>query len=101
MIYLDLRPEKGGKKRPVLRGYGSKAGSAPFLMVDKETAGKGKAQPARQQITLSFRRTGDRIEFFCDGEKIGESWAIPKDTALWLWCCGKGDMNGAKLEGGK
>lgn len=101
MIYLDLRPEKGGKKLPLLRGYGSKAGSAPFLMVDKETAGKGKAQPARQQITLSFRRTGERIEFFCDGEKIGESWAIPKDTALWLWCCGKGDMNGAKLEGGK
>ncbi|MBI3827956.1 MAG: hypothetical protein HY291_00460 [Planctomycetes bacterium] len=101
IIYLDLRPDKGGKKLPVLRGYGSKAGSAPFLLVDKETAGKGKAQPGHQQITLSFRRTGDRIEFFCDGEKVGESWALPKDTSLWLWCCGKGDMNGAKLEGGK
>ncbi|MCW8129182.1 MAG: hypothetical protein KIS92_02250 [Planctomycetota bacterium] len=102
MIYLDLRPEKkSGKKYPILHGYGSKAGSAPFLQVDKETAGKGDAQPRNRQITLSFRRTGGRIEFFCDGVKIAESDAIPADVPVWLWCCGKGEMNGAKVEGGK
>jgi len=102
MIYLDLRADKhGGKKLPVVRGYGSKEGSAPYLMVDKEVAGRGSGQPKQKQITLSFRRTGDRIEFFCDGQKVAETWSIPKDATLWLWCCGKGTMNGAKIEGEK
>lgn len=102
MIYLDLRADKkSGKKYPILRGYGSKAGSAPFLMADKETVGKGDQQPRQRQITLSFRRTGGTIEFFCDGVKIASTDAIPADVPVWLWCCGKGDMNGAKVEGGK
>ena len=101
-IHIDLRPDKDspGKLKSV-RGFGSKEGSPPILLLDKEEAGRGAAQPARKQITLSFRRTGGRIEFFCDGERVAETWALPKETVLWLWVCGKGTLNGAKVEGGR
>lgn len=91
MIYLDLRPDKK-KQAPVVRGYGSKEGSEPFLEVGKDVAGRGHAQPSQQRIVLGVRRTGQQIEFFCDGQKIGETFAVPADAVLWLWVCGKGYM---------
>lgn len=102
MIYLDLRPDKDlGGKAPVIRGYGSKEGSPPYLLAGKDMAGRGKRQPPREQITLSFRRTGKQIEFYCGGEKIAETWDVPEGTPVWLWVCGKGTMNGAKVVGGQ
>jgi tetratricopeptide (TPR) repeat protein len=96
MIYLDLRPEKK-KAAPVIRGYGSKEGSAPYLQVGKDVAGRGSAQPANKRIVLGFRRTGQQIEFFCDGQKIGETFAVPADAALWFWVCGKGYIYAGKV----
>jgi tetratricopeptide (TPR) repeat protein len=102
MIYLDLRPDKdAGGKAPTIRGYGSKEASPPYLLAGKDMVGRGKRQPPREQITLSFRRTGKQIEFYCDGEKIAETWEVPEGTPLWLWVCGKGTMNGAKVAGGQ
>jgi hypothetical protein len=95
-IYLDLRPEKK-KQLPVVRGYGSEEGSAPYLVVGKKVCGRGSARPQRERIVLGFRRTGGQIEFFCDGQKIGETFDIPADAALWLWVCGKGYMYAGKV----
>jgi len=95
-IYLDLRPDKK-KAFPVARGYGSYEGSAPHLKVGKDVCGRGSARPARERIVLGFRRTGAHIEFFCDGKKIGETFAIPAHAALWLYVCGKGYMYAGKV----
>ena len=100
MIYLDLRPEQRGKY-PALRFWGSKDGSAPYVEAGKKVVGSGKAQPKDKQITLSVRRAGGRTEFFCDGEKVTESWNQPGEAEVYLWVCGKGTMNGARVEGGK
>jgi tetratricopeptide (TPR) repeat protein len=96
MIYLDLRPEKK-KATPIVRGYGSKEGSAPYLEVGKKVVGRGDAQPANKRIVLGFRRTGQQIEFFCDGQKIGETFDVPADAALWFWVCGKGYIYAGKV----
>lgn len=96
MIYLDLRPEKK-KATPIVRGYGSKEGSAPYLEVGKKVVGRGDAQPANKRIVLGLRRTGQQIEFFCDGQKIGETFDVPADATLWFWVCGKGYIYAGKV----
>ncbi len=88
MIFIELRPD--GKKGNTVRGYGAKEGSPPFLMSGKQTVAKAKKQPGLEQITLGFRRTGKQIEFFFNGDKVGETWDIPEGTVLWLWVGGKG-----------
>ena len=88
MIYIDVRPD--GKKAAIIRGYGSKEGSPPFLAVGKQTVAKAKKQPGLEQMTLGFRRTGKQIEFFFNSENVGETWDTPEGAVLWLWVGGKG-----------
>ena len=88
MIYIDVRPD--GKKGATIRGYGSKESSAPFLVVGKQTVAKAKMKPGLDQMTLGFRRTGKQIEFFCNSEKVGETWDLAEGAVVWLWVGGKG-----------
>lgn len=100
-VCIELRPDKKDRKGDMPKriiGWGSKEGSGPYLMVDGETAGSKPGQPAAKQITLSFRRDGQRIVFYCNGEQVAETWKVPADAGLWLYATGKGIMNGAKLE---
>lgn len=100
-VCIELRPDKKDRKGDTPKriiGWGSKEGSGPYLMVDGETAGSKPGQPAAKQITLSFRRDGQRIVFYCNGEQVAETWKVPAEAGLWLYATGKGIMNGAKLE---
>lgn len=100
-VCIELRPDKKDRKGDTPKriiGWGSKEGSGPYLMVDGVTAGSKPGQPAAKQITLSFRRDGQRIVFYCNGEQVAETWKVPAEAGLWLYATGKGIMNGAKLE---
>ncbi|MCK6472865.1 MAG: hypothetical protein L6R28_14070 [Planctomycetes bacterium] len=100
-VCIELRPDKKDRKGDTPKriiGWGSKEGSGPYLMVDGETAGSKPGQPAAKQIMLSFRRDGQRIVFYCNGEQVAETWKVPAEAGLWLYVTGKGIMNGAKLE---
>lgn len=100
-ICIELRPDKKDRKGDTPKhivGWGSKEGSGPYLKVDDETAGSLPTQPGAQQITLGFRRDGQRIVFYCNGQQVAETWKVPAEASLILYVTGKGIMNGAKIE---
>jgi hypothetical protein len=96
-ICIELRAPKDSGSKTRITGWGSKEGSAPMLMVDKDEKARGDAQPPREQITLSFVRTDRKIEFYCDGKLIGNTWDAKLGQEYILWVCGKGIMDGAKV----
>jgi hypothetical protein len=97
LIRLELRPLKDSGSKSKIIGWGSKEGSAPFLAVERDVKATGDARPPAEQITLSFIRTGAKIEFYCNGKLIGNTWDAKASQPYILWVCGKGIMNGAKV----
>jgi hypothetical protein len=96
-IFIELRPTKESGTRQKITGWGSKEGSAPMLWVDKDIKARGDKRPPVEQITLSFVRTGRKVEFFCNGESVGHTWSERLDQPYTLWVGGKGIMDKAKL----
>jgi len=96
-ISIELRPLKDSGSTTRITGWGSKAGSPPMLMADKEVKATGDARPPREQITLAFVRTDRKIEFYCNGKLIGHTQDAKLGQACYLWVCGKGIMDGAKV----
>ncbi|MCZ7645222.1 MAG: hypothetical protein M5U26_08050 [Planctomycetota bacterium] len=104
-FHLDLRPEKEQRdKIPTLEGWASEKGSPPKLTLldrsGRKEAGSGAARLQATAFVLSFRRLGERISFYVDGQKIGETLAVPKDATLYLYAGGRGAMQGIKVETG-
>lgn len=96
-ISIELRPEKGSDAKTRIIGWGSKEGSAPMLMLDKDTKAKGDARPESEQIMLSFVRREKKIDFYCNGKLIGTTWDARLGQPYTLFVCGKGIMDGAKI----
>jgi len=97
MISLELRPVKDSGSKTRIIGWGSKEGSAPMLALDKEVIARGDARPPREQITLAFVRNGLRIEFHCNGKLIGHTQDAKAGQPYYLWVCGKGILDRAKV----
>jgi len=98
-INIELRSTKDSSEKVTVTGWGSKAGSAPFLEVNGERKGKGEGRPRDEVITLAFVRTGKKIEFYCDGTLIGSTKDVKEDTAFNLWVSGKGRVMGLRFTG--
>jgi hypothetical protein len=96
-ISIELRPEKGSDARTRIIGWGSKEGSAPMLMLDKDTKARGESRPESEQIMLSFVRREKKIDFFCNGKLVGTTWDARLGQPYTLYVCGKGIMDGAKI----
>ncbi|HYF50263.1 MAG TPA: hypothetical protein VEJ63_12710 [Planctomycetota bacterium] len=94
-IKIELRPVKGAEGKKIL-GWGSKDGSAPYLAVEKDIRARGEKQPGKV-LTLAFRRTGLKIEFFCDGKLIGHTFDAKEGQPYIFWVSGKGIMDGATV----
>lgn len=97
LISLELRPEKGSDSKTRIVGWGSKEGSPPMLMLDKDTKARGDARPDSEKIALSFVRRDKKIDFFCNGKLIGSTWDARLGQPYTLWVCGKGILDGAKV----
>lgn len=96
-ISIELRPEKGSDSKTRIIGWGSREGSPPMLMLDKDTKAKGEARPDSEQITLSFVRREKKIDFYCNGKLVGTAWDTRAGQPYMLWVCGKGIIDGAKI----
>jgi len=96
-ISIELRPEKGSDSKTRIIGWGSREGSPPMLMLDKDTKARGEARPDSEQIMLSFVRREKKIDFFCNGKLVGTTWDTRAGQPYMLWVCGKGIMDGAKI----
>jgi hypothetical protein len=96
-ISIELRSPRDADEKTRIVGWGSKDGSAPMLMVDREIKAKGDARPPREQFVLSLVRNGRKIEFFCNGKSIGVYNDTKPNHPYQLWACGKGIMDGAKV----
>ncbi|MCY3022963.1 MAG: hypothetical protein NTW87_28635 [Planctomycetota bacterium] len=96
-ICIELRPVKDSGSKAKIVGWGSKEGSPPMLALDKETVASGDARPPQEQVTLSFVRTGSKIEFYCNGKLLGHTFDAKAGQPYYLWVSGKGIMNGAKV----
>jgi pimeloyl-ACP methyl ester carboxylesterase len=67
------------------------------------TAHGGRAQDAFHVVCPSLPGYGFSAKPATTGwgvQKIAETWDVPEGTPVWLWVCGKGTMNGAKVVGG-
>jgi hypothetical protein len=96
-INIELRAPRDSSDKIKITGWGSKAGSAPFLEVDGEKKGKGDGRPKNEIITMAFVRTGKKIDYYCNGTLIGSTTEAKADQPFNIWVSGKGRVMGFKL----
>jgi hypothetical protein len=96
-INIELRAPRDSGDKIKVTGWGSKAGSAPFLEVDGEKKGKGQGRPKSEIITMAFVRTGKKIDYYCNDTLIGSTTEAKAEQPFNIWVSGKGRVMGFKL----